>query len=443
MSELHPAGTQAPSTRAGGHAPARLEPLQAVRGMNDILPDEAALWERLEDAARTTFTQYGYRSIRVPIVESTPLFVRGIGDATDIVEKEMYTFDDKLNGDSLTLRPEATAGIVRAAIEHNLIYERPQRVWTMGPMFRHERPQKGRYRQFYQLDAEALGFAGPDVDAEQIIMLARLWRVLGLADITLKLNSIGDAADRLAHRTDLIAYFERHASVLDEDARRRLHSNPLRLLDSKNPAMQDMLAGAPRLMEKIGTDARAHFDGVCQLLADAGIAYTVDSRLVRGLDYYNRTVFEWVSQGLGAQGTVAGGGRYDGLFAQLGGKPTSACGFGSGMERLILLMRDAGAVAPTSLLAYVVHAGDAAARVAANLAESLRDAGHAVATNAGGGSFKSQMKRADASGAQVALIIGDNEVAASTVVVKPLRNGAEQVSVAADALPAHLAAWQR
>ncbi|MBS0319448.1 MAG: histidine--tRNA ligase [Proteobacteria bacterium] len=425
-------------------AAARREPLKAVRGMNDILPDESALWEKLEAAARTTFDLYGYRNMRVPVVESTALFVRGIGDATDIVEKEMYTFEDRLNGDSLTLRPEATAGIVRAAIEHNLTYERPQRVWMTGPMFRHERPQKGRYRQFYQLDVEALGFEGPDVDAEQILMLARLWRTLGLADVELRINSIGDADDRLAHRGALIAYFERHASVLDEDARRRLHTNPLRILDSKNPAMQDMLAGAPRLIDGIGPAARAHFDGVCRLLADAGIAYTVDARLVRGLDYYNRTVFEWVSAGLGAQGTVAGGGRYDGLFAQLGGKPTPACGFGSGIERLLLLMRDAGAVAAAAPLAYVVHAGDAAAPVAARLAEAIRDAGYAAVLHAGGGSFKSQMKRADASGARVALILGDDEVAARTVTIKSLRDDGSQAAVPlADAVAHVTQRWGR
>jgi histidyl-tRNA synthetase len=416
----------------------KVSPLSAVRGMNDILPDESALWEKLEATARATFDLYGYRHLRVPIVEATALFVRGIGDATDIVEKEMYTFEDKLNGESLTLRPEATAGIARAAIEHNLTYERPQRVWTSGPMFRHERPQKGRYRQFYQLDCEALGFAGPDVDAEQIVMLARLWRALGLANIELKLNSIGDADDRLAHRAALIDYFERHQALLDDDARRRLHSNPLRILDSKNPAMQDMLAAAPRLIERIGPAARAHFDGLCQLLSDAGIAYTIDARLVRGLDYYNRTVFEWVSSGLGAQGTVAGGGRYDGLIAQLGGKPTSACGFGSGMERLLLLMREAGVTAQAAPLAYVVHAGEAAAKLAARLAEALRDAGCAAVLHAGGGSFKSQMKRADASGAKVALIVGDDEAASGTVTVKDLRGSGGQTVLPLAAVVAHV-----
>ena len=274
--------------------------LQAVRGMNDVLPDEAPLWQHVEDVARRTFAQYGYRNLRVPIVESTPLFVRGIGDATDIVEKEMYTFADKLSGDSLTLRPEATAGIVRAAIEHNLTYERPLRVWTSGQMFRHERPQRGRYRQFHQIDVEALGFAGPDVDAEQIVMLARLWKALGLSDLVLKINSIGDADDRRQHRASLVAHFEQHHTLLDDDAKRRLQSNPLRLLDSKHPPMQPVIAAAPRLVERLGAPAREHFDGVRRALDNAAIAYEVDSRLVRGLDYYNRTVFEWVTGALGA-----------------------------------------------------------------------------------------------------------------------------------------------
>jgi histidyl-tRNA synthetase len=273
--------------------------LQAVRGMNDVLPDETPLWERFEDAARTVFAQYGYRNIRVPIVESTALFVRGIGEFTDVVEKEMYTFEDKLNGEALALRPEATAGIVRATIQHNLTYDRPQRVWTSGPMFRHERPQKGRYRQFYQLDVEALGFEGPDVDAEQIVMLARLWKALGLSGIVLQINSIGDAHERLAHRTELIAHFERHADVLDEDARRRLHANPLRILDSKNPGMQAMIEDAPKLIDFIADDSRAHFEALQAQLADAGLAFEVNPRLVRGLDYYNRTVFEWVATGGG------------------------------------------------------------------------------------------------------------------------------------------------
>jgi histidyl-tRNA synthetase len=418
--------------------PARL---QAVRGMNDVLPDEAALWERFEDAVRRVFALYGYRNLRVPIVEQTPLFVRAIGEVTDVVEKEMYTFQDRLSGESLTLRPEATAGIVRAAIEHSLCYERPQRVWLAGPMFRHERPQKGRYRQFHQFDAEALGFPGPDVDAEQMILLARLWRDLGLAGaIRLSINSIGDAAERRAHRAALVAYFERHEDALDEDSRRRLHTNPLRILDSKNDAMREVIEGAPRLLDRLDGPSRAHFEGLQALLAEAGIAFDVNPRLVRGLDYYNRTVFEWVTDRLGAQGTVAGGGRYDGLFEQLGGKPTPACGFGMGVERMILLLREAGSASVGAPLAYVVHAGEAAAALARRAAEMLRDRGHAIVLNAGGGSFKSQMRKADASGARYALVIGDDEAARGVVGVKPLRAGGEQESVAVDALAARLAA---
>ncbi len=416
-------------------------PLQAVRGMNDVLPDEATLWEFLEDTARDVFRQYGYRNLRVPVVEPTPLFVRAIGQVTDVVEKEMYTFEDRLNGESLTLRPEATAGIVRAAIEHNLCYERPQRVWMAGPMFRHERPQKGRYRQFHQFDLEALGFPGPDVDAEQIVLLHRLWRRLGLDDgIRLALNSIGDAAERREHRADLVAYFEGHAALLDADAKRRLHTNPLRILDSKNPALQEMIAGAPKLVDRLGPASQAHFDGLRQLLGDHGIDYTIDARLVRGLDYYNRTVFEWVTDRLGAQGTVAGGGRYDGLFEQLGGKPTPACGFALGTERMILLLQAARAAAAAVPLAYVVHAGDAAAKLAFRVGEMLRDAGRAIIVNAGGGSLKSQMKKADASGAAFALIIGDDEVASGAVSVKPLREPGEQRAVPVAELAAALPA---
>jgi histidyl-tRNA synthetase len=415
--------------------------LQAVRGMNDVLPDEAPLWERFEDTARSVFAQYGYRNIRVPIVEPTALFVRGIGEFTDVVEKEMYTFEDKLNGESLTLRPEATAGIVRATIQHNLTYDRPQRVWTNGPMFRHERPQKGRYRQFHQVDAEALGFEGPDADAEQIVMLARLWKALELPNLALQINSIGNAHERLAHRKELVAHFERHAEMLDADARRRLHANPLRILDSKNPAMQAMIEDAPKLIDFIEDASLAHFDGLQRLLADAGLAYEINPRLVRGLDYYNRTVFEWVSTSdeLGAQGTVAGGGRYDSLFELVGGKASFACGFAIGVERMILLLRAAGAVAAPAPLAYVVHSGDAAGPLARRVAEALRDAGHAVVVNAGGGSFKSQMKKADASGAQVALIVGDDEAATGTVAIKPLRSAGDQVAVPEAQVPGRLA----
>jgi len=414
--------------------------LQAVRGMNDVLPDEAAVWQRFEDTARNVFERYGYRNLRVPLVEPTPLYVRSIGEHTDVVEREMYTFDDKLNGESLTLRPEATAGIVRAAIEHNLAYERPLRVWTGGAMFRHERPQKGRYRQFHQLDIEAIGFPGPDVDAEQIVMLARLWRALDLSDLTLKINSIGDAVDRRAHREALIAHFERHRDVLDDNATRRLHTNPLRILDSKHPPLQPIIASAPRLLDHLGDAAREHFDALRALLDDTGIAYTVDARLVRGLDYYNRTVFEWVTDALGAQGTVAGGGRYDGLFEELGGKPTPACGFAIGVERMILLLDAQGKARATPPDAYVVHAGSNAAAVARRAAETLRDHGATIVVNAGGGSFKSQMKRADASGARLAIIVGDDEAAARTVAIKHLREGGDQVAVPLDDLVARFAA---
>ncbi|MGH8801306.1 MAG: histidine--tRNA ligase [Casimicrobiaceae bacterium] len=414
--------------------------LQGVRGMNDVLPGEAPLWEFFEDTTRDVFRRYGYRNLRMPIVEPTPLFVRAIGEVTDVVEKEMYTFDDRLSGESLTLRPEATAGIVRAAIEHSLIHERPLRVWTSGPMFRHERPQKGRYRQFHQFDAEALGFAGPDVDAEQMVMLARLWRELDLADgIRLEINSIGDAAERRVHRAALIAHFSLHAELLDDDSRRRLHTNPLRILDSKNPSMRELIDSAPNLVDGLSDATRAHFDALCALLAEHRLEYTVNPRLVRGLDYYNRTVFEFVTDRLGAQGTVAGGGRYDGLFEQLGGKPTPACGFGMGVERMILLLQGAQKEVAALPLAYVVHAGTRAGVLARGAAEELRSAGFAVITNAGGGSFKTQMKRADASGAQFALIVGDDEAATRTIAVKPLRADGPQIGVPAGMI----AAWLR
>ena len=400
--------------------------LQAVKGMNDLLPDDAALWEHFEDTVRGVFRQYGYRLMRTPIVEPTALFVRGIGDATDIVEKEMYSFIDSMNGDPLTLRPEATAGIVRAAIEHNLLYNGPQRVWTLGPMFRHERPQKGRYRQFHQFDVEALGFEGPDVDAEQIVMLARLWQKLGLDDVELQINSIGDAGERRIHREQLIAHFEKHQSSLDGDARRRLHSNPLRILDSKNPSMQPLIDAAPQLLELLGDTSRAHFDGLRALLDDAGIRYSINPRLVRGMDYYNRTVYEFVAPIGGTPLTITGGGRYDGLFAPLGGKPAPATGFGMGIERVILAMQERGARAAEAPDAYVIHAGVGATGIALRAAEMLRDDGHSVIVHAGGGSFKSQMKKADASGARHALIVGVDEAAAGEISVKPLRESAEQ-----------------
>ncbi len=414
--------------------------IQAVRGMNDVLPEEAVLWERLEDAARATFAQYGYRNLRVPIVEQTPLFVRGIGDATDIVEHEMYSFEDRLNGESLTLRPEATAGIVRAAIEHHLTYERPQRVWTAGPMFRHERPQKGRYRQFHQLDIEALGFEGPDVDAEQIVMSSRLWAKLGLAGMALHINTIGDAQERASHRRALTSYFQAHANGLDADSQRRLATNPLRILDSKNPAMQSIIAGAPKLVDQLGAESpsRRHFEELKVLLSQAGIAFEIDPRLVRGLDYYNRTVFEWISDRLGAQATVAGGGRYDGLFEQLGGKPTAACGFAIGVERVILLLNAGEKLAASVPDVYVVHAGQAAAKLARATGEHLRDAGMTVIVNAGGGSIKAQMRRADASGARWAVIVGDDEASANRVALKPLRAEGEQIALPPEAVAEHI-----
>jgi histidyl-tRNA synthetase len=440
IAQTKPSPPEAAASEAREPRERRAIPIQAVRGMNDVLPDEAALWERFEDAVREVFGQYGYRNLRVPVVEATPLFVRAIGEVTDVVEHEMYTFEDRLNGESLTLRPEATAGIVRAAIEHNLTYERPQRVWTAGPMFRHERPQKGRYRQFHQFDVEALGFAGPDVDAEQIVMLSRLWRRLGLDGIRLEINSIGDAEERRAHRAALIAHFERHRELFNDDEQRRLQTNPLRILDSKNPALQAAIAAAPRLIDSLGDVARVHFDELQQLLADHAIAFTINPRLVRGLDYYNRTVFEWVTDRLGAQGTVAGGGRYDGLFEQLGGKPTPACGFAIGSERMVLLLQGAGIAPAAALDAYVIHVGGQARKLALAVAEMLRDAGLSIAVNAGGGSFKAQMKRADVSGARFALIIGEDEAAANRVALKPLRSAGDQLTLAPAELAARLAA---
>ena len=398
--------------------------IQAIRGMEDVLPDATPLWEKVEDACRTLFRQYGYRNIRTPIVEPTALFVRGLGEVTDIVEKEMYVFEDR-NGESIALRPEATAGIVRSAIEHNFLYNGPMRVWTMGPMFRYERPQKGRQRQFYQFDIEALGFDGPEVDAEQIVLLARLWKMLGLRNVELHVNSIGDAADRKAHREKLVGYLEKHAGSLDEDAKRRLHSNPLRILDSKNPAMQEMIEGAPRILDHLGDAAAEHFEALKVLLEGAGVEYVVNSRLVRGLDYYNRTVFEWITPDIGAQSTIAGGGRYDALFEQLGGKATPACGYGMGIERVVLAMQAAGVAAAFEPDAFIVHAGEQAQLVAWKLAEELRDHGKSVVMGSGG-SFKSQMKKADASGARYAFIVGDDEVSAQKVTLKPLRGGGEQ-----------------
>jgi histidyl-tRNA synthetase len=398
--------------------------INAIRGMEDLLPEASPRWQKFEDACRSTFEQYGYRYMRTPIVEYTGLFVRGLGEVTDIVEKEMYVFEDR-NGESLALRPEATAGIVRSAIEHNFLYNGPQRVWTAGPMYRYERPQKGRQREFHQFDVEALGFEGPDVDAEQIVMLSRLWKKLGLAGIELQVNSIGDASDRKQHRAKLVEYFERHASLLDEDAKRRLHSNPLRILDSKNPAMQEMIDGAPKLLEELGDAARAHFEALQALLTDAGVAFRVNPRLVRGMDYYNRTVFEFVASNIGAQSTVAGGGRYDGLFEQLGGKPTPACGFGMGIERMMLVLEAAGVTTADELDAFVVYAGEGAQRAAWQHAERLRDLGLRVLMGPGG-KIGTQMAKANKSGARYALIVGEDEVRAQRVTLKPLRGEGAQ-----------------
>jgi histidyl-tRNA synthetase len=403
--------------------------IQSVRGMNDCLPDVAENWQAFESIVRDWLGRYGYREMRTPILEQTALFKRAIGEVTDIVEKEMYTFVDELNGESLTLRPEGTASSVRAVIQHNLLYDGGKRLWYSGPMFRHERPQKGRYRQFHQVGVEALGFAGPDVDAELIVMCADLWRALGIAP-TLQLNTLGDIESRQRHRAKLITYFEAHQDALDEDSKRRLHTNPLRILDSKNPAMQALNDGAPRLMDELDDAALAHFDALQALLRANGITFELNSRLVRGLDYYNRTVFEWVTDLLGAQGTVCAGGRYDGLIEQLGGKPAPAAGFAMGIERLLALMEVAGTpLAPPVPDAYIVHAGDAAQAYAWQVAGALRSAGLDTVMHCGGGSFKSQMKKADASRARFAVIIGDDEAAAQQVTVKPLRGTAEQTCV--------------
>ncbi len=418
-----------------------MKTLQAIRGMNDLLPQDSPRWQFLEDTVRETFEQYGYRLMRTPIVEPTALFVRSIGEVTDIVEKEMYSFEDGMNGDKLTLRPEATAGLVRAAVEHNLLYDGPKRVWTSGPMFRHERPQKGRYRQFHQFDVEALGFAGPDVDAEQIVLLKRLWNRLGFKNVRLSVNSIGDAPARAAHREALVKYFEANVEQLDADATRRLYTNPLRTLDSKNPAMLALVEGAPRLSEFLGDAERAHFAGVCALLDASSVDYTVDSRLVRGFDYYNRTVFEWIAKTDDWELTIAGGGRYDGLIEQLGGKAAPACGFGMGVERVMMLLDQIAASGASALGdsfdAYVVY-GASERDHAWQVAEALRDAGLKIALHGGAdasvASFKSQMKKADASGARFAIILGSDEIAQQKFTVKDMQGGAQVLLSQADAI---------
>ncbi len=405
-----------------------LEKLSGVKGMNDLLPDQSPIWEWVESRVARVFQQYGYRLIRTPIVEPTALFIRGIGEVTDIVEKEMYTFTDALNGEMLTLRPENTAAVVRSAIEHNLLYDGPKRLWYVGPMFRHERPQRGRYRQFHQFGVEALGLSGPDIDAEQLLMVQRLWNALGLTgDLAPKLvvNSLGQKDERAAHRQALIAHFQAHADQLDADAQRRLHSNPLRILDSKNPAMAPVIETAPLLRDFLGEASKAHFDAVLKTLDAHGVAYTVNPRLVRGLDYYNLTVFEWVTDRLGAQGTVCGGGRYDTLIEQMGGKPAPASGFAIGVERLIELLKEvAPPVLPSVLDAYLVHWGENSQTKALSLAEDCRAHGLSVQMHCGEGSLKSQMKKADQSGASVAILMGDDERANNVVTIKPLRGQA-------------------
>jgi len=397
--------------------------LQAVKGMNDVLPADEPLWRRFEESIGSVMRAYAYRRIRTPIVEPTRLFVRGIGEMTDIVEKEMYSFVDSLNGDSLTLRPENTAGVVRAAIQHNLLHEGPQRMWYTGPMFRHERPQKGRYRQFHQVGAEALGLAGPDADAEMILLCQRIWDDLQLTGVSLELNSLGQAEERRAHREALIAHFEAHADVLDEDARRRLHANPLRILDSKNPAMQSLIEAAPKLIDHLGQASRDHFDALRRLLDSQNIPHRINPRLVRGLDYYNLTVFEWVAPIGGSLLTVCGGGRYDPLVEMLGGKPAPGIGFALGVERVLELMREQSIQTESSQCdIYIVHAGEDTVTAAIQASERLRDAGIDVLMHAGGGSFKSQFRRADASGAQFAVIIGPDELARGEVGLKWLRD---------------------
>jgi histidyl-tRNA synthetase len=403
------------------------EPLQAVKGMNDILPPDSARWEWLEDKVRALMRRYGYLNIRTPIVEPTPLFVRGLGEVTDIVEKEMYSFEDSLNGDKLSLRPENTAGVVRAAIEHSMLYDGGKRLFYIGAMFRHERPQRGRYRQFHQVGVEALGFGGPETDAEVILMARALWRDLGLVDVRLELNSLGVPDERRAHRLALIQYFETHADALDADAQRRLHSNPLRILDTKNPAMQALVDAAPQLMSFLGEGSLKHLEAVKGALDAVGQAYTINPRLVRGMDYYTHTVFEWISPKLGGQGTICGGGRYDGLVEMIGGKPAPGVGWGMGLERVLdLLAQSDLAPAVVSPDAYAVLPDAAALSPAIATLEALRAAGVAVVMHAGGaaglGSMKSQFKKADASGARHALVFGSNELAQGMVALKPLRD---------------------
>lgn len=418
--------------------------IKAIRGMNDILPAETATWQYLEETVLRVLKAYGYQQIRMPIVEQTDLFKRSIGEVTDIVEKEMYTFDDR-NGESLTLRPEGTACCVRACEEHGLLYNQVQRLWYNGPMFRYERPQKGRYRQFHQIGVETFGMCGPDIDAELILLSARLWRELGLLEhVTLEINSLGSAEARARYRDDLVAYLKEREDQLDSDSKRRLESNPLRILDSKSPDTQAVLDGAPNFKDYLDGESATHFKELLVMLDAAGISYRVNPRLVRGLDYYSKTVFEWVTTELGAQGTVCAGGRYDGLVEQLGGKPTPAVGFAMGVERLVLMLQTLQLV-PTALDTtadvYIVAAGEGTAAAALQLGERLRSALELrVQVNCGGGGFKGQLKKADKSGADVALLIGEQELADGVVTLKPLRGNGEQCSVSCEEVPAVLQA---
>ena len=414
--------------------------IKAIRGMHDIVPEQTPLWQLLEKSISQILSAYGYQEIRMPVVEKTDLFKRSIGEVTDIVEKEMYTFEDR-NGDFLSLRPEGTAGCVRAGIENGLLYNQVQRLWYIGPMFRHERPQKGRYRQFHQIGVETFGIGGAEIEAEQIFICARLWKTLGLKDIKLQINTLGTAAERVAYRDHLVDYLSAHMDVLDEDSIRRLQSNPLRILDSKNPAMQELIEAAPRLMDHLGDDSRQHFERLQHILDAAKLEYQVNHRLVRGLDYYSHTVFEWVTDLLGAQGTVCAGGRYDSLVDQLGGKPTSACGFAMGEERLVALLEEQGLEsADARPQVYFINLGEDAELKALELAEELRDR-HAqmrIVLNCGGGSLKAQMKRADKSGAAMAIIMGDQELQESQVSLKFLRGQQEQSMVAIAGLSDHI-----
>ncbi len=416
--------------------------IQAIRGMRDILPEQTPVWQFLESRVRDVVAAYGYDEIRMPVLEMTDLFKRSIGEVTDIVEKEMYTFQDR-NGDSLTLRPEGTAGCVRAAMENGLLHNQTQRLWYQGPMFRHERPQKGRYRQFHQIGVESFGMSGPDVDAELILMTARIWRTLGINDLELQINTLGTADERLLYRDELVRYFQAHADQLDEDSKRRLQSNPLRILDSKNPDMHELVEAAPALMAHLGDDSLAHFQAITDVLDAVGLPYVINPRLVRGLDYYSRTVFEWITDRLGAQGTVCAGGRYDGLVAQLGGKSVPAVGFAMGMERLISILEELNAGESLGGVdAYLVLVGERAQQQGLTLAEDLREQlpQLKLTSHCGGGSFKSQFKKADRSGAQVALIVGEEELDSGRVGIKPLRDRGEQQTVARDELAQTLSA---